>query len=99
MPLATDAEDAILNKVALAMDSPRISRIERHVLWVLSNEDAFGLEKAVSITRIVHCADYPGTSEREVGDAVKTLVASYDVPIGRGNNGYYFILAALDANE
>jgi hypothetical protein len=30
---------------------------------------------------------------------VKTLVASYDVPIGRGNNGYYFILAALDANE
>lgn len=103
----TDAEAEVRRRVSLALQSEMLTRFESFVLWTLEQQEAFGMNRAVSIETLqniwINTATPKPPSDRTIKDAVKSLLEMYGIPIGScripGRNGYYLCTSDSDAEE
>lgn len=103
----TDAKEEIRNRVDVALRSPGLTGVQSFVLWALQQENAFGIDKAVSIETLQNIWNSTATpqapSDRKIKESVKGLLEEFDIPIGScripGRNGYFFISSDRDAEE
>lgn len=100
-----DVESDIRQRVSMAHGSGKLTGVQSFVLWTLEQENAFGIDKAVSIETLQNIWNNTCTpkapSDRAIKDAVKTLLEEFAVPIGScripGKNGYFFIDSDISA--
>lgn len=107
LAMFTDAETEIRQRVDVALRCGTLTGVQSFVLWTLEQENAYGIDKAVSIQTLQNIWNNTCTptalSDRSIKDAVKTLLEQHAIPIGScrtpGRNGYFFIASDSDAED
>lgn len=102
-----DITEDIRRLSSMAFQSGKLTGIQSFVLWTLQDQDAYGIDKAVSIQVIQNIWNNTCTpkapADRSIKDAVKILLEEHAVPIGSsripGRNGYFFCCSDADAEE
>lgn len=107
LAMFTDAEADIRHRSNAAHQSGKLTGVESFVLWTLEQENAYGMDKAVSIQTLQNIWNNTCTpnapGDRSIKGAVKTLLEEYAIPIGScripGRNGYYLCIHDSDAED
>lgn len=107
LAMFTDAECEIRHRVDVALRSEKLTGTASFVLWTLEQENAYGINNAVSINTLQNIWENTATpnapSDRSIKDAVKGLLEDHDIPIGScripGKSGYFFISSDSDAED
>lgn len=103
-PMFGAVREELRKRIDYVWQSDKLSPAERCLIHILTIEDAFGMDNAISISKVQDLQFRKGEymhGARAIKDAVKSLLEVHGLPIGScrvpGRNGYFFIVTDADA--